>query len=74
MLVSGVCLLVVSGFLLLVSSIVDAATSGSAFACASTLGSSPCVSPVVEYVFFVPALALLAIGVVLLVLVFLDIR
>jgi hypothetical protein len=70
-LVLGFSFLMVSGFLLLVYFIVGAATSGSGLACG---GGSPCQSVIFEYVFLVPALVLLAVGVILIVVVFYDIR
>jgi hypothetical protein len=70
-LVLGFSFLIVSGFLLLVYFIVGAATSGSGPACG---GGSPCQGGIFEYLFLAPALALLAIGVIFIVVVFYDIR
>jgi uncharacterized membrane protein len=64
--VTGFCLIVVAAFLLVVYTVVGAATSGSGFACSP--GSSPCISTVIEYVFLVPGLLLLVVGAVVVVL------
>ena len=71
-LVLGVCSLVVSGVLLTVYALVNGATAGSELSCGSG-SASPCASAVVEYVFLVPGLALLAVGVVAVVAVLLEI-
>ncbi|HLM90583.1 MAG TPA: hypothetical protein VK424_00780 [Thermoplasmata archaeon] len=63
-LILGICSVIVSVFLLAVYSIVSAATSGSGFPCGGGPESSPCTGSLVDYLFLVPGLALLAIGAV----------
>jgi hypothetical protein len=70
--VAGIGLIVLSVSLLAVYAIVSSAASGSAFACATRRVAAACVAPVLEYLFLVPGLVLLAVGAVLLVAVFRD--
>jgi len=70
-LVLGFSFMIVAGFLLLVYFVVGAAASGSGLACG---GGSPCQSSLFEYLFLAPGLALLAIGVIFVVVVFYDVR
>jgi hypothetical protein len=68
-LVLGICGVVVSVMLFGVYAIVNAASSGSKVPCGSGPGLSPCTSTIFEYVFLVPALVLLVLGVAAIVLV-----
>jgi hypothetical protein len=72
-LVLGVCCFVIAGFLLVVYTLVDAATSTSGSTCGAGPGSSPCTGPIFEYLFLIPAVALLAIGALAIVWVFYEI-
>jgi hypothetical protein len=72
-LVLGVCSLIVSGFLLSMYFLFGTVLSGSGLACGGGPSSSPCTSTIFEYLFLVPGLALLAVGAITLVVVFIDI-
>jgi hypothetical protein len=63
-LVLGVCALAISGVLLSAYAVIGAATSSSGGSCGSGTGAAPCFSSVFVYLFLVPGLVLLVVGLV----------
>jgi len=72
LLVLGFCSLVVSVFLLALYALLAAAVPGIGFSCGS--GSLSCTGTLVEYLFLVPGLVLLAAGALAIVFVMYELR